>query len=268
MKGLFNNYLLVSDMDGTLLRDDKTISTENIEALEYFVKQGGRFTMSTGRAPQAVRQYLPQLPINAPAIVVNGAVIYDYKQEHALLEIGMPENSRALVEDVAKQYPQIGIEIFLLGKSYVCQMGTDTERHFKTLKIPYQLRPVSEIEPPEQWRKLNLTGEPDCIQSIRDMLNETATGYTVTTSTPYFCEITGPMADKGSALMRLSKHLGAETICAAGDGFNDLTMLRVANFSFAPENGLPEVKETANYTVSSNQQDMMRDVVRILEKIK
>ena len=69
MQGKFSDYLLVSDMDATLLDDNHTISEENRQAIDYFIKNGGRFTVATGRMVEAVRAYMPNLHINAPAVL-------------------------------------------------------------------------------------------------------------------------------------------------------------------------------------------------------
>ena len=61
MQGKFSDYLLVSDMDATLLDDNHTISEENRQAIDYFIKNGGRFTVATGRMVEAVRAYMPNL---------------------------------------------------------------------------------------------------------------------------------------------------------------------------------------------------------------
>lgn len=63
MQGKFSDYLLVSDMDATLLNDDHIISEENRQAIDYFIKNGGRFTVATGRMVEAVRAYMPNLHI-------------------------------------------------------------------------------------------------------------------------------------------------------------------------------------------------------------
>lgn len=70
MQGKFSDYLLVSDMDATLLDDNHTISEENRQAIDYFIKNGGRFTVATGRMVEAVRAYMPNLHINAPAYYI------------------------------------------------------------------------------------------------------------------------------------------------------------------------------------------------------
>ena len=64
--GKFDGMLICTDLDGTLLRNDKTISRENIEAIEYFKQAGGYFTFVTGRMPFFVSYVLSAVNPNAP----------------------------------------------------------------------------------------------------------------------------------------------------------------------------------------------------------
>ena len=67
--GKFSGKLLVSDMDATLLNSDHMVSKGNREAIEYFISEGGKFTVATGRMVPAVRAYFSQMRINAPALL-------------------------------------------------------------------------------------------------------------------------------------------------------------------------------------------------------
>ena len=60
---------LFSDMDGTLLSDDKKVSQENLAAIRRFVKAGGRFSVATGRSEVIAAPFLFDIPLNLPAIV-------------------------------------------------------------------------------------------------------------------------------------------------------------------------------------------------------
>lgn len=75
--GRFDGVLICTDLDGTLLKNDKTISCENIEAIEYFKREGGYFTFVTGRMPFFVSYVLDTIKPNAPFGCVNGAGLYD-----------------------------------------------------------------------------------------------------------------------------------------------------------------------------------------------
>ena len=73
--GKFDGVLLASDFDDTLVSSDCVLSPGNRAALEYFTREGGRFTVSTGRARRTFAPYASSLPINAPVVLSNGAVL-------------------------------------------------------------------------------------------------------------------------------------------------------------------------------------------------
>ena len=78
--GIFDKAILISDIDGTLLHDG-IIPDANIDAIEYFKKEGGLFTVATGRGVVAARESYSLLKCNAPAAVFQGGAVYDYKNE-------------------------------------------------------------------------------------------------------------------------------------------------------------------------------------------
>ena len=95
----FKGMLLACDMDGTLLDDSKQIPAENLRALQYFTKQGGRLSLATGRSPHAIGTYIDQLPVNAPYSVMNGSLICDENRQ-ILHCSGMPYETKEMIEYV------------------------------------------------------------------------------------------------------------------------------------------------------------------------
>ena len=75
--GKFNGVLLVSDFDDTLYGEDMRITRENVEALTYFTREEGTFTVATGRARPNFAPHASHIPINAPVILSNGSALYD-----------------------------------------------------------------------------------------------------------------------------------------------------------------------------------------------
>ena len=93
--GKFDGVLLVSDFDDTLYDHNLTVNDRNHRAIEYFLEQGGRFTIATGRAH---RTFTPQIEkerliLNAPAVLSNGASIYDYQADRPLVETQLPDSA-------------------------------------------------------------------------------------------------------------------------------------------------------------------------------
>ena len=72
-----SDILIITDVDGTLLREKDGISKENLDAIKRFIEKGGHFTVSTGRAIDVARELLKGIPINAPSVHINGGYFYD-----------------------------------------------------------------------------------------------------------------------------------------------------------------------------------------------
>ena len=105
--GKFDGVLLASDFDNTILNTEilrrtgcpiPPISRRNTDALRYFMANGGRFAVATGRALPAFRLFADQIPMNAPAVVCNGGALYDFQTESYLDIMELPEEIRLIKE--------------------------------------------------------------------------------------------------------------------------------------------------------------------------
>ena len=111
--GKFDGILLASDMDGTLLNDKHEIGSATVEALNYFTQNGGHFALATGRTRPATAAYRTLLPCNAPGVYLNGAIICDESTEKMVYMEGLDDRAKALAHEVMKEFPHIGIEVYL-----------------------------------------------------------------------------------------------------------------------------------------------------------
>ena len=75
--GIFSDILLTVDYDRTLTAPDSTIPQRNIEAIQYFIDNGGAFTVNTGRSMPMAKAFLGKVPVNAPLLLYNGSAAYD-----------------------------------------------------------------------------------------------------------------------------------------------------------------------------------------------
>ena len=113
--GKFDGVLLASDFDNTLVWTEDAlrqgtampqVPERNREALRYFMANGGRFAISTGRALPAFRRFVDQVPMNAPGVVCNGAGLYDFQADRYIYTAVGRYFSQAVSEgDLTNRYP-------------------------------------------------------------------------------------------------------------------------------------------------------------------
>ena len=265
--GKFDKILLASDMDGTLLNSAHEVSRENAEAIEYFTNNGGRFTIATGRMIPAITLYAQMLAINAPIIALNGAVVYDMERKTILSSRPHVADIKSLVRELAEMFPELGIEVVMADKMYVCRGSEVSRQHCEIIKVPYVLTDVSAAE--GECMKLNLTQSPEYLDPVENYIaSKHAGAFYVVHSDPHYLEVLHSEANKGWGLKTVADIIGVarENVYAIGDNYNDIELLMNAGFAFAPSNAEQQLKDAAGMVVSSNDEHAVRDVVKFISE--
>ncbi len=240
--GKFDGLLLLTDLDGTLLTSHRSISPENLAALRYFMEQGGRFSIATGRSKPGMEHFLEHLTINAPAVIYNGAVVYDFEAGCPVWQRPLGERGLQLNELVQTEFPGAGLETYEMDTAYALSDNPISRRHFTSVKMPWRL--VQPEEVPQPWVDMLLLDREDRLERIKARLEEAFPGqYFLQYSDKEFLEVLHPEANKGAAALALCEHLGiqAENLYTVGDGRNDIQLLTCTPNAYAPANAEPEV---------------------------
>lgn len=240
--GKFSGILILTDMDGTLLNTEKAVSIDNLKAIRYFTDNGGWFTVATGRSKAGMEHFLPALPINAPAVVCNGSVLYDFEQDAPVWTCPIGESGYHLAKAVMEKFPDVGVEVYDLHHPYVAQENHLTRRHFEYVKMTWNQQEPEDI--PQPWLNLVLTQEPDKMPQLRAFLEETFPDqFFLQYSAPHILEIEHRQANKGAGARQLRDWLGVkpEHMYTIGDGTNDIELLTCTQKCCAPENACPEI---------------------------
>ena len=108
--GKFDGILICTDLDGTLFADDKSVSRENREAIEYFKREGGRFTFITGRMPYYASRIYRLVQPNAPFGCANGGGLYDGETGKYIYVETLSSAALELVEAAMKAVEGIGFQ--------------------------------------------------------------------------------------------------------------------------------------------------------------
>ncbi len=226
-----SHWLVVSDIDGTLNNKFRQLPKRNFEAINKFVLEyNGHFTLASGRNVQSMRKHYERLPISGtPAVILNGAGIYDYSQEKMLHFEPINQHAVDLVFEIYKRFPLVEIEILtdtmiytLNSRIFARVMVQADKLHYVNCKHPDEI-------PRENWGKVIFLGMPDLIKRIRkyvDTLTDTRANFMSSSISSF--EMLNEGVHKGTAAMKIADMYGIkhENTAAIGDYFNDYDMLK------------------------------------------
>lgn len=283
-QSLFKGKLLVCDIDGTLLNSSSKISEGNIKAIKRFVAGGGMFTVATGRMEKSVLPYLDVLPVNVPAIVYNGAAIYDFKTGRILWQADLDTSVAGAVMDTIERFPEIGVQVYHGGRSYFVRENNYTEAH----RIREHFEPVRTglDGVPSPWFKIIIAWDPPKLKDVEDFLRGYEAGrnaaggseaicvaesrkapFRQVYSEPHFLELLAPTATKGGALKVLTGMLGIDRSCviSMGDNLNDIELIKEAGIGIAVGNAHNALKAAAGMCCTDHNNDPVSEVIGWLE---
>ncbi|MHB8062685.1 MAG: Cof-type HAD-IIB family hydrolase [Ruminiclostridium sp.] len=262
----FTGKMLICDMDGTLLNSNSLISKENCAAIEYFKDRGGRFTIATGRMLKSVVPYLEKIHVNAPIILYNGAMIYDFDKQTILWDIFLDGLISELVTKLFDKFPNIGLEVFHGHELYILRENEETRAHLLWEALVPSIANFEDI--PSQWYKVLIAANPCLLQEVEKYLEEMKKLYAFryVYSEPQFIEVLPPNVSKGSTLTELIKILGISctNVTAVGDSYNDIEMIITAGTGVAVANACQALKDVACYTCVDNNEHCVSDIINRL----
>lgn len=269
--GRFRGVLLATDYDDTLYSTNATISPENRQAIEYFVAEGGKFCISTGRSyiNFAIQMEKERLPVNAPVILSNGASIYDFATEKSLWLKHLPPLAPRHLAQVCRAFPQVGFEAYHQDEVFTFRANEVTRHHLTRCHLTGVPRAIEAM--PVPWIKVILQHpDPGMLQQVQTYVRtQWPEDYDVTFSNPYLLEVTAKGANKGTMVAYVARLLGIkpENVYCMGDNQNDIPMLEVSAIPFAPANCAQPVKDWGARLVGHTDDHAVAQVIEILDGI-
>ena len=255
--GKFDGLLLVSDFDNTLVYTEEAlqkcvdmppVSDENRAALEYFMANGGIFSVATGRAKPAFETVVDGIPMNGPTVLFNGAAIYDFKQRKYIVTAFLPDTVRLHVTQVVAALPTVAVELYHDDNTIHALNANDvTRRHMHITHAP-SIEVDSMDQVPSPISKALFSTEAEHLGDLLACLEAQPWyhDYEVVPSAVTLVELTAKGANKGGMVQRLAALLGVEreNVFCIGDHANDISMLTWAGEGYAPANAIPLVLNT------------------------
>lgn len=271
MKKDFSSFLLVSDIDGTLNNKLRTTPEKNIEAVRHFTKDlGGYFTLASARNVQSLYRHYKKLPdVKTPAIVMNGAGIYDFTQEKMIWYNSIPEGCENIISKALDKFPTMEIAIFTDEGTYLVKPKIASRIMMLIDSLDHKIcRAVDEV-PKGNWGKVIFFCMPWNKEKIKSfLLQDKIDGIRYIDTSIASFDLVNETTNKGTAVRVLAEMLGidGENIGAIGDYFNDYDMLKTVAHPACCAQAPKEIHELCEFHACHCNKGAVADFISYIEK--
>ena len=249
---MFSDVLLTVDYDRTLTAPDSTIPERNLEAIRFFMENGGAFTVNTGRSLPMAKAFRDKVPVNAPLLLYNGGAAYDTQREELVFVKEIQMDLWKTVHQLLELFPDLTVEVQALDKHYDflpnpawdafsannCAYGTAQEGQdlgpFLKFSLYGEIRGVTVSQlyqgSPEEVRRMD-EAEKLLQEVYGDQISVFRSGLRI-------IDVQAKGVSKAASARRLQKELGRKLLVCVGDAENDIVMLDGADFAFVPSDAI------------------------------
>ena len=263
--------LFVTDLDGTLLRSDKTISEETITLINKMIRQGVLITYATARSIISSQELTSEILFQIPVITRNGTVLADHFSKD---EIEIESFDSTQIEKIRTVLKRMNLSGFVT--AYTTGKGHTYQGHKWYLKSRSNPGFLSYLEEHKDDKRLQgvltekelfqgsisyftfigdkdeLDPAYDYVKKLEDInYNYEQNKY----SSEYWLEIFPKNATKAKAIEKLKRRFACDRVVVFGDSFNDEPMFQIADEAYAVANAEERIKELATGIIDSNDND-------------
>lgn len=271
-KKTFSDWLIVSDIDGTLNNKARKLPERNKKAIERFVSNGGHFTLASGRNPQSMEKHFKNLPIKGtPAVVINGAGVYDFDKHEMIYFSAMSEGAMELAVQAAEKFR--AVDVLIIAKDMIYVTGTGWFGKFFVAADKLEHRHIKNIRevPRKNWGKVIFSGLPFHIKKVKKHFEAICSSeLTLMSSSIASFEILAENTHKGTAVLKLAEILGIDNshTGAIGDYFNDYDMLKTVGVPACCGQAPDELKEISEFVACHCNNGAVADFIEYIETKK
>ena len=247
--GIYSEILLTVDFDRTLTAPDSTIPQCNLDAINYFIENGGAFTVNTGRSVPMYQSKLDLVPVNAPLLLYNGSAAYDRERKEFTFAEAIDLPMIGTLKKAMELFPDLAVELQGKSRHYLFEQNEMWEKYNLHNGCPYAFCALEEA--PEPFLKFTLYGQLRDV-TVADLYRGTAEEFAamdeaerklkevfgdkcaVFRAANRIIDVHAKGVSKANAARRLQKELGRKILVCVGDGENDVSMMQAADYAFCP----------------------------------
>lgn len=255
--------LYATDLDGTLLRPDKSISDETAGLINRLVSQGVLFTYATARSFSSASPLVKKLNLSCPAVTFNGVFVTDPKTgEHIVENILSAAALKTAVDFFDRENIAPLVYSYIDGRervSYLEDRLEDVYGYVSTRQGDKRLRPVKSRKELFEGKVFYFTLlNPRVEYSLLDEVFSRENGFAVNlmpdtyNKDEIWYEIFSKNASKASALLQIMELTHSDRLVCFGDNYNDLSMIKAADLGIAVSNACADLKKQADKVIGSS----------------
>ena len=256
--------MLLADVDGTLVTQDKVLTAQAIDAVDQLRTAGILFAVTSGRPPLGMEMLIEPLDLQTPIAAFNGGLIVD-REMTVLEERVLPEE---LVVPIRDEMTSFGLSVWIYRGAdwYVPDpKGPHVDREAWTVKFQPKVMQGLDGLTDRVAKIVGVSDDHDAVANASSAMQQKFGGHvTAAASQPYYLDVTHPDANKGSVVTYLAQryHLSNEEIATIGDMPNDMLMFADSGLSIAMGNADQEVQHAARHVTDTNENEGFATAVR------
>ena len=260
--------LVVSDVDGTLLTKDKTLTEGTRRAVRRLEESGVGFTITSSRPTIGMRFLIEPLQITLPLGAFNGSSIVD-AQLNPIEQHLIPASAVQRSIDVLDEF---GVDVWLFtNEQWLARSGDGAYVPLEKRTIKTDPTIVPDFKPylSSACKLVGACADAALLQRCEaTMQEELGAQATAVRSQSYYLDITPPGCDKGTFVQAMARRLGISTgaIATIGDMQNDLAMFKTSGISIAMGNATDDVKKLATHVTTSNADEGFAGAIEMILK--
>lgn len=267
----FGKVIFMSDLDGTLLTDNKQVLERDLRAIERFRGGGGIFTAATGRGYAMARRIVEDiLHLDVPSVLFNGAGVFDFKKNKFLWQCEIGSQAREYIRRLNELFPRkLGFEVLHEQTVFVPFINQTESEHLEMENVIPDRRDLDDI-PDDGWLKFVIAAVPKDLDEVQKTVeNGGFEDAQWVRSAPHYFECLPKGVDKSRGFAELIRILGVQNrfSVAVGDYMNDLTMIKKADLGCAVSSAQECVKQAADIIVCDNNSGAVSQIIDYIEKM-
>ncbi|MCI7031601.1 MAG: HAD family hydrolase [Clostridium sp.] len=261
--------LFVTDLDGTLLNSNKEVSIKSTEILNKLIDNGVNFTVATARTPATVVDLLQDVNLKLPAVLMNGVLLYDIKEEKYINIKEIGKDTVDKVFDVLNKFDKnamvYGIRnnhlwVYHKEFEYSWEYNFYKERADRKQKTFLKVENYQECINESKIINFIVFDKYEKIKGIYEELkkiDEISVEYyeDIYEKGCYFLEAYSAEASKANGIKLLSDYIEHDKLICFGDNLNDIPMFELADECYATANAVERVKEISTDVIGSCDED-------------